>query len=76
MPAVVTEALVIPHSRRVSDGARVADRWPGLGLRRSATYNAANAGTPPVDVLEVGGKLRVPTAPLRRLLGLDEEQPG
>ena len=49
--------------------------WPvagrSLGMGRSATYDAHANGRFPVPVIEAGGKLRVPTAALRRLLQLD-----
>jgi hypothetical protein len=49
--------------------------WPtvgrALGLRKTATYEAAAAGKLPVRVLHVGGKRAVATAELRRVLGLD-----
>ena len=40
-----------------------------LGLGRSAAYAAADAGQLPT--LRIGRKLRVPTAALRRMVGLD-----
>jgi hypothetical protein len=47
--------------------------WPiagrALGLGRDATYRAARNGDLPT--IRIGGALRVPTAPLRRLLGLE-----
>lgn len=51
------------------------DLWPtagrALGLGRNSTYDAAKRGD--IPVLRVGGhKLRVSTAALRRLLGLDD----
>jgi hypothetical protein len=52
--------------------------WPdageALGLRRSATYDAANRGEIP-GLLKIGGRRVVATAVLRRSLGLDEHAP-
>ena len=52
-------------------------RWPTAGRAfdcgRSATYDMARKGTFPVAVLRVGSKYRVPTAALRRVLGLDPD---
>ncbi len=48
--------------------------WPdvgqAVGLRRSATYAAAQRGQ--IPTLRIGGKLLVPTACLRRMLQLDQ----
>lgn len=47
--------------------------WPDvgrvLGLGRSATYAAAQRGE--IPTLRIGGRRVVPTALLRRMLGLD-----
>ena len=49
--------------------------WPdagkALGLGRSSTYAAAHRGE--IPVLRIGGRVVVPTAALRRMLQLDEE---
>jgi Helix-turn-helix domain len=42
-----------------------------LGLGRNAAYAAAKRGE--IPSVKIGGAIRVPTAPLRRLLGLDRE---
>lgn len=51
--------------------------WPdagqALGLQRSATYAAAQAGNIP-GLLRIGRSYRVATAELRRVLGLDLTQ--
>jgi hypothetical protein len=39
-------------------------------LSRNPSYDAARAGTLGVEVLKVGGKLRVPSAAILRKLGL------
>ncbi len=41
-----------------------------LGLGRNAAYAAAKRGDLPT--IKIGGAIRVPTAPLRRMLGLDQ----
>ena len=47
----------------------VPDAGKFLGLSRSSSYEAAGRGE--IPVLEFGRRLLVPTAALRRLLGLD-----
>jgi len=42
-----------------------------LGLGRSAAYDLIVAGLWPTPVLRLGRRLRIPTAPLLALLGLD-----
>ena len=46
-----------------------------LGLGRSATYDLVLAGRWPTPVLRLGRRLRIPTAPLLALLGLDPIRP-
>jgi hypothetical protein len=41
-----------------------------LGIGRTAAYQMVGAGTLPVPVLRLGTLIRIPTAPLLRLLGL------
>jgi len=41
-----------------------------LGLGRSTAYNAARAGE--LHAIKVQGRWLVPTAPLRKMLGLDD----
>lgn len=43
-----------------------------LGLGRAASYQLVRRGEFPSPVLRLGKQLRVPTAPLLRLLGLTE----
>jgi hypothetical protein len=49
--------------------------WPeagrAIGLGRSATFAGNQRGDLPFPVLKCGGKFRVPTAALRRVLQLD-----
>ena len=47
-----------------------------LGVHRSTSYGLAQRGELPVPVLKVGKRLRVPTAELRRVLGLGERDEG
>jgi predicted site-specific integrase-resolvase len=42
-----------------------------LGIGRSLAYELARSGQFPVPVLRLGSKLRVPRAPLEKLLGGD-----
>lgn len=48
--------------------------WPTtgdiLGLGRSATYDAAHRGE--IPTIKLGRRLVVPTAALRRMLGVDQ----
>jgi predicted DNA-binding transcriptional regulator AlpA len=46
-----------------------------LGLGRSAAYDLIVAGRWPTPVLRLGRRLRIPTAPLLALLGLDPVRP-
>lgn len=46
-----------------------------LGLGRSAAYDLILAGLWPTPVLRLGRRLRIPTAPLLALLGLDPVRP-
>lgn len=41
-----------------------------IGLGRSATYRALNAGSP-VEPIRIGKAFRIPTPPLRKLLHLE-----
>jgi hypothetical protein len=43
-----------------------------LGIDRSTGYRAIREGTFPVPVLRIGRLIRIPVAPLRRLLQLGE----
>jgi excisionase family DNA binding protein len=54
----------------------VIDLWPDagklLGLGRDTTYNAARSGE--IPTLRIGWKWKVPTAKLRVLLGLSDNE--
>lgn len=43
-----------------------------FGIARTKAYKMARLGEFPVPVLRLGHRYRVPTAPIKRLLGLDE----
>jgi excisionase family DNA binding protein len=44
-----------------------------LGIHRETAYLQIAAGTFPVNVIRLGRRLRIPCAPLDRLLGLDDD---
>ena len=46
-----------------------------LGISRGHCYQLARAGGLPVRVLRLGGRMVVPTAELRRAVGLAAQQP-
>lgn len=58
----------------VPDEAPTIPLWPAagraVGLGRSATYDAAARGD--IPTIRLGRRIVVPTASLRRLLGMDE----
>ena len=58
-PASLPPVLDVPTAGRL------------LGLGRSAAYDLILAGRWPTPVLRLGRRLRIPTAPLLALLGLD-----
>lgn len=43
-----------------------------LGISFSSAYAAIKAGNFPTNIIQIGGRYVVPTAPLLELLGLDE----
>lgn len=53
----------------------IRDAAPLLGVSASTAYAAVRAGTFPVPVIHIGGRIVVPTAPLRKLLGIDSDMP-
>ncbi len=50
---------------------KVEQAGRALGIGRSAAYAAVRRGDLPV--IKIGGSIRVLTAPLRKLLGLEQE---
>jgi hypothetical protein len=55
-------------TERVSVPVEIAGRAFGLG--RNSAYAAVKSGE--IPSVRIGGKIAVPTAPLRRMLGLGE----
>lgn len=47
-----------------------------LGLSRTQSYEALKANRFPVPTVRIGRRIIVPTAPILRLLGLNEQAPG
>ena len=56
-----------------SPTCRVAEAALVIGVSEWALRRAINSGDAPVPVIRLGRRIIVPVAPLRRLLGLDEE---
>jgi predicted site-specific integrase-resolvase len=46
-----------------------------LGIGRTAAYELVRTGRWPTPVLRVGGRIKVPTAPLLELLGVSTDSP-
>jgi predicted DNA-binding transcriptional regulator AlpA len=59
------EVLALPTSVGIETAARA------FGMSRAKAYQLAKSGEFPVPVLALGKRYRVPTAPIKRLLGLD-----
>jgi excisionase family DNA binding protein len=53
----------------------VAEAAKVLGISRAHAYSLAARGELGVRVLQLGSRRVVPTADLRRVLGLDDDQP-
>jgi hypothetical protein len=49
---------------------RVEIAGRALGIGRAAAYAAAKRGD--IPTIRIGGAIRVPTAPLRQMLGIDQ----
>jgi len=62
--------MTIPDSPTIS----IRDAAPLLGISTSTAYAAVKAGTFPVPVIHIGSRISVPTAPLRKLLGIDTDE--
>jgi hypothetical protein len=67
--AEVWEAIRHRPTVKVETAARA------LSVSDWAAYQAIRAGTFPVPTLSIGRRIVVPTAPLRRALGLDGPEP-
>jgi predicted DNA-binding transcriptional regulator AlpA len=74
-----TKLFVMTMSRDAhvpfAENQPLLDLWPVagqiFGMSRATTYTLATAGTFPVEVLRIGGRLKVRTIDIRRYLGLD-----
>lgn len=64
MDANELRLLLQPPTMAVADAGRV------LGLSRGSAYEAVHRGD--IPSIKVGKRLLVPTAPIRRMLGLHE----
>jgi excisionase family DNA binding protein len=62
------------HAMSDSPTISVADAGRLLGVSRGTAYQLVREQRFPVPVLRVGYQLRVPRAPLMRLLGIEAEQ--
>lgn len=47
-----------------------AEVAPILGMSKSATYAAIRAGEFPFPTIRIGGRIVIPTAPIREALGI------
>ena len=69
--------MVWPVTREFPDPAEqpLLPLWPDAGrwldIGKTVTYRLSGSGEFPVEVLKIGGQLKVRTADLRRYLGLD-----
>jgi hypothetical protein len=73
MPAPAPLPVVTIPTVEESPTVSLSVAGPALGIRQSTTYLLAATGqlAEGVPVIRVGNKYRVPTAALRRVLGLD-----
>jgi excisionase family DNA binding protein len=63
---------VTANDRRLSGlTTTVADAAAVLGIDRNAAYRAVRRGD--IRAIRIGGKIVIPTLPLRRMLGMDTE---
>jgi hypothetical protein len=72
-PRALWEASLDEKIRKAIMRDLTVPLWPtagrALGLGRSATYDAASRGE--IPTIQVGRKKPVPTAPLRKMLGIE-----
>ena len=61
------DALALPPVVNISTAAEV------LGLGRSAAYELVRSGQWPTPILRLGRLIKVPTAPLIALVGIDAQ---
>ncbi|GAA1919575.1 helix-turn-helix domain-containing protein [Streptantibioticus ferralitis] len=64
----VEELLALPATVNVTTAARA------LGIGRDKAYELIRSGAFPVRTLPLGGTIRVPTAELWKVLGVEERQ--
>ncbi len=72
---MTAEVQVFPHSIPWPEDQPTMQLWPEvgqiLGLGRAATYDAARRGD--IPTIRFGRRIIVPTAALRRMLGLEAD---
>ena len=61
--------MTIPDSPTIS----IRDAAPLLGISASTAYAAVKAGTFPFPHIKIGGRIVIPTAPIREALGFIEQ---
>ncbi|MFI5985626.1 helix-turn-helix domain-containing protein [Streptomyces sp. NPDC051555] len=66
-PLTFGEAFELPVAVDLRTAARA------LGIGRATAYKLVRQGVFPCPVLRVGGRYRIPTTPLMRLLGIEEQ---
>ena len=64
-PAPPPDPRTLPPTLDIVSAARL------LGIGRTTAYRLARHGQFPVPILRIGGRYKVPTAPLLTLLGVD-----
>jgi predicted DNA-binding transcriptional regulator AlpA len=70
MTTMTGAALPLPDDKPLLDLPEAA---PAFGMGRTTAYLLASRGQFPVEVLRIGGRLKVRTADVRRYLGLDPQ---
>ena len=65
-PLTFTEVFDLPVAVDLRTAARA------LGICTQTAYRLIHRGIVPCPVLRVGGRFRVPTTPLMRILGIEE----
>lgn len=73
MPA--TEQAVTVEDLRSRTTVPLLVAGGALGLGKNSSYQAVERGDFPVPVLRIGRRLVVPTAPLLRVLGVEDRAP-
>jgi excisionase family DNA binding protein len=65
----VKDSVIAVPDPRERPTVSIEEVYPWLGISRGAAYEAARRGELPV--IRIGRRLLVPTAELRKMLGLD-----